>query len=322
MAYESEQTRWVLAYDAACGSCSRLSARIARACDGKLETSPLSDAQVKQWRSESLGAEPPWEPTLIRVGPDRVEAWTGRSIVLQLVRHLGLRSSLAVTFALGSLRNELAADDIEQGEGRGLTRKRFLQLGAGAMVAGSMIATGQVPAYASNPARAWVGANRTNLPFAYDDFSKYPIDYRREIYRELTPATRSKLWVEHLQRYRREHSDLSADQQDLLNEAVATASNPATFTRAKSRPTTDDERFERRAKASFGTNEAHDLFATLGPSSPSRSDSATAALCSCSIASDYCWAIETSCYPSPCGGTLDGCGTFYNYPCNGDCGPD
>src|SRR5882757_1299577 len=56
--------RWVLAFDASCGTCRQISGVAGEACDGKLEVLPLADANVRQWREQSLGVDAEWAPTL------------------------------------------------------------------------------------------------------------------------------------------------------------------------------------------------------------------------------------------------------------------
>lgn len=320
MVNRSAPDRWILAFDSACASCSRLSLRIAQACDGNLETLPLTSEEVERLRREALGSLAPWEPTLIQVRLDSVQAWTGRSMILPLLKHLGIRSSIAVTRTLGTLRNELETEDSEQQGATHLTRKRFLQLGAGAAIAGSLALTGQVPAYASSPARTWVGANKNNLPATYSEFSRYPSDYRREIYRELTPARRSRLWIEQIQQYKDAHPNLTVDQLDILEEATATVSDQATTaTIDRSKSTASDEAFSRRSKAAFG-DDAGTLFANLGPAPQVQTSTSALALCGCSIVSPAN-ACFIGCGPAPCGANNLGCGLFYQYRCDGDCDP-
>ncbi|WP_372452760.1 bacteriocin fulvocin C-related protein [Pseudonocardia nigra] len=241
-------------------------------------------------------------------------------MVLPLVRRLGLRATVAVISALGTLRDEASAGQaVPPGKPFGLTRKKFLQLGAGAVIAGTIVATGQVPAYASNPARAWANSNKAKPPTTYDEFSTYPPDYRREIYQKLQPAKRSEFWTEQLQRYQSSHANLSALQREILGDALRIASDPAVFDPTTSQNSaTEVQSLGIRAREAFGTSEAANLFATLGPPSPT-SKSLAAAGCGCSILDDYCGAF-LNCNPSECSYSPSGCGTFLQYPCNGDCG--
>jgi len=307
------EIRFVLAFDSACGSCSRLSARIARACDGRLETLPLTHPDVVQWRASALGASAEPAPTLVRSGPDGITAWTGRGMILPLVRHLGLRSSIAVTHALGGLRDELAAER-EPHRTTGLSRKRFLQWGAGAAIAGALAVSGRIPAYAADPVSAWVReqARKGTLPTSYQEIAGLPLDYRRAAFVEASPAIRSALWVEHLRRQRDSLGSLTGEQRELFDIALAKAADPATFAAAGDPA---DVGFRQRAQQAFGADRAMAIFATLGPAAAStRGPQYT---CDCAYESDWC--------SGDCGTTVScsqvgGCGDLWRYTCDGLCG--
>jgi hypothetical protein len=51
------RARWVLAFDASCGSCRTVSHAIGQACDGKLEVLPLAHPEVQRWRQATLGPD-------------------------------------------------------------------------------------------------------------------------------------------------------------------------------------------------------------------------------------------------------------------------
>lgn len=317
--------RWVLAFDSSCGSCRRLSDRIEGVCVGRLETIPLASPEVTAWRQATLGEDPAWEPALFRVTPESVRAWTGRSMVLPLLRHLGLASSLRLTYALGSLRDELAADHHE-GDPRRLTRKRFLQLSAGTVIAGTLIVRGQLPAYAADPVSAWVRANADRLPTTYDELISYPLDYRRGIYRQLTPTIRSALWSEQFDRYRDSHPDLTADQSAVL-EAARFAATPAALSAFRQEPSASDVEFHRRAQQAFGDVEAASLFATLGPTDVQTMARREASHltgpypdgnCRCSTTSDWCGRVIRCRQTLTCKSGY-GCGDGWLHACVGIC---
>ncbi len=117
--------RWVLAFDASCGTCREVSRAVARACDGRLEVLPLSHDAVREWRAQAVGSSSQWAPTLLRVQDGRVRAWTGRAMGLALVRHLGPRGTMNVLRALGRLRH----DDEETAPTRTLRRLAHIPAG-------------------------------------------------------------------------------------------------------------------------------------------------------------------------------------------------
>ncbi|GDY31987.1 hypothetical protein [Gandjariella thermophila] len=99
------QTRWVLAFDASCRACWWLSRLVSRTSGGKLEVRPLADQDVREWRDRALGAGAVQRPTLIMVdGPD-VVAWTGASMAVKVMRHLGPWSTIRALDALSQSRH-------------------------------------------------------------------------------------------------------------------------------------------------------------------------------------------------------------------------
>ncbi len=93
--------RWVLAFDGSCRVCRNMSRAVADASAGKLEVIPLAHPDVREWREQAFGANPVWAPTLLHVRSGQVRAWVGIPLGFTLVRHLGIRSTLAVLGALG-----------------------------------------------------------------------------------------------------------------------------------------------------------------------------------------------------------------------------
>ncbi len=312
--------RWVLAFDASCGSCKAIAARVADACSGRIDVLPLAHPDVVRWRSSNESA---WGPTLIRVDGGATRTWVGRSMVIPMMRSLGPRATLSVVSALGTLRRSERGDSVvaeSDATAGAVSRKRFLLLGAGALVAGGLVLTGRTPAYAgSDPADEWVRAHIDQLPGTYDEFVSHPIEYRRAIYRALAAEERSNLWLEHLARYRDGHPALSKDQHAALDSAKTYASEQGAFVNidaAAALPALDTLRS--LIDAAFGPEESRRIIATLGP--PSESEVASPARlrgCTCSVISDWC-DNSLRCHNDACVQS-GGCGTFWNYTCDGLC---
>jgi hypothetical protein len=167
-----DQARWILAFDASCGTCREISQVVDVAAEGKLEVLSLSRPDVREWREQAFGADAPWMPTLIRVDA-AVAAWTGVGMSVQLVRSLGLRSSIRVLRALGELKHQTSA-----AHPTGVGRRRALRIGAAAVVAAGMMIAGQVPSFGAT-AEGWVAKNPGKLPHDYDEFSTYSLTYRK-----------------------------------------------------------------------------------------------------------------------------------------------
>jgi hypothetical protein len=320
--------RWVLAFDASCGSCRTVSHAIGQACDGKLEVLPLAHPEVQRWRQATLGPEAPWAPTLVRLRGGDVHAWTGAAMGLRLTRSLGPRSTVRVLRSLGRLRRRRSASPSgEATGGQVMGRGRFLQLGAGLALATGMILTGRMPALAEDScsaARAWVDANRGRLPESYDEIAARPMAYRRAILGALPPQTQSRLWLEHVQRYRASHPGLTAEQTSVAERVAAVAATASTFQPAAGPELTQRLRgLEQAAVRALGRDQAGALLATFGP--PERAATAHPLMpaitaCTCSVDSDWC-NNQTVCedYDGDCRHSDSGCGTFYAHACDGRC---
>ncbi len=317
----SEDTRWLLAFDASCGTCRQISAAVAKASEGRLEVLPLTNTDVERWRQEALGADAPPAPTLLKVRLDNASAWTGPGMILPLIRQLGPRATLRVLQSLGWLRHQAAGHPLAHLEDNGIGRKAFLRLGAGAAVAAGMMIAGKAPAFAERSresAQAWIEANRGNLPQTYDALADYPMAYRRAIYLELPPEGKSRFWLEHMRRYRAAHPHLSPGQVKALAQGQAIAARPSTFEGDYG----SDPRLEKMrddAVREFGMAEAVAIFVTLGPSdtvAPGQTEPMFG--CTCNQADDWCtWGYH--CRDANCQNSSSGCGTWGGQRCNGLC---
>jgi hypothetical protein len=309
-------SRWVLAFDAACGKCRAISAVVADAGAGKLEMLPLAHPDVQEWRKQRFGDDAPWVPTLINASSGRVRVWTGPAMAAPLLRRLGPRSTVRVINALGRLQRAETATD-----GATLDRKQFLRFGAGAVAAIGLVVAGKTPAFAASEksdARAWVEANRDRLPQTYDAVVARPMAYRKAIYQASSPQVRSRLWVEQLRRYRAARPDLSQSQVAVLDEALTIASDHTTFDFQRSDFSAVLSRVDKlseSARKAFGTDEARDVLATLGP--PDGVAQPDEEFCNCAVVDSYCWGLchGGNCILIP----VPDCGTLLLYVCDGLC---
>ncbi|WP_227982252.1 bacteriocin fulvocin C-related protein [Nocardia spumae] len=323
------QQRWILAFDASCGTCRNVSAVVGEACQDRIEIRSLADADVTRWRERALGADPEWAPTLLRVDSagEQARAWTGSAIAIPLARRLGLAATIRVVHALGRLRRRAngAASELP-GAPAGTTaigRAQFLRLAGGAGVAAGLILTGNVPAFAAKEhesAQAWVDAHRDNLPRAYEHVVEYPLSYRRQIFNAHTPEVRSTLWTDHIDHVRRQHTHLTAAQRDVLDRASALFGKESTFDR-RHRATVADQlgNLKKAAIDAFGLDRAYAAIGMLGPSTRTEM-TAKAAGNACPCATNDGWCSDLHCYPATdCEITRGGCGTAWTEPCDGRC---
>lgn len=323
-----QQTRsWILAFDGSCGACQSVSERVQHVTAGKLEVLPLSSPMVEDLRRAAIGANAPWAPTLLSIGSEGVRAWTGLPLSVRLSRTLGLRTSLEVVRQLGQLKRGENASPESASEGL-LSRKRFIQLGAGAFVAGGIVLSGTAPAFADE-AKAWVAKNPGKLPQEYAGLKEFTTEYRREIYRQSSAKLRSKFWIEHIRAFRKSSANLNAGQEQVLSSLLKFASDVDNFALTPSGEPVAGRLIEKLSKdsiAAFGLSTAGLLVAGLGESSHETGAQAgittlaaarAATSCDCSIQSQWC-TVPTKCMSTGCS-QHGGCGGFWAYTCNANC---
>ena len=230
----TKQRQWILAYDATCGTCRKISRIVGEACDRKLQILPLGRPDIRQLRTRALGEEAPWTPTLLRVDNENVRAWTGIAMAYPLVRHLGPRSTLKVVSALGRVRSarpQLPGDP-KSASGR-IADIAVISVSVGVVAAARLLLTGKPPVPAANEnvlAVRWVEKHRESLPSTYDEVVAYPISYQRAIFAVSPPEVQSRFWVEALKRDRAKKSDLTKEQAEIFNRAIELASMGQVFT--------------------------------------------------------------------------------------------
>jgi hypothetical protein len=302
--------RWVMAFDASCSRCRRMSEVVHEVCDGKLEVLPLADRDVAGWREQALGERPPWAPTLIRVADDGVRAWTGVAMGARLVAHLGPRSTLRLLDAFGGLSTE---------DGKG-GRRGFLRLTAGVGTVAGIVLVAGAPALASagigtdgsgDEAEDWAAANSGALPSTYGALIQEPLARRQAAYVRLDRATKRQLWLDHLDAFARARPALTGRQRAVLSQAAALVRSDEF---AHRKPELDPRIGELKTAAfdAFSREEAIAAVATLGPVTPATAESN----CNCSLSSDLC--IPQICYGRSCN-IVDGCGVLWWYTCDGQC---
>lgn len=131
----------VLAFDADCSTCRRVSAGVVKASDGMLTAKSLSDPDVLELRRSLLGPEPPWKPTLISVDGSGKRAWVGWKMGAPLARRLGPARTAAVLEALGVERRSVVPS-VHAGPAA-VSRRRFAAIAAGVLSAGLLLVTGK-----------------------------------------------------------------------------------------------------------------------------------------------------------------------------------
>ncbi|WP_431921321.1 bacteriocin fulvocin C-related protein [Nonomuraea jabiensis] len=310
---------WVLAFDASCSRCRTIAEKVKQSSGDKLDIRPLAHPQVHAWRTAALGENAPWAPTLIKVAPAGVQAWTGAAMALRLLAYLGPRVTLNVLSALGETRRRTAEVDARNAQ---MGRGQFLRL-AGLGVAAGILFGKASPAQADpgalSAAQKWVRDNKDRLPGTYRDFSRYDMQHRKAIYAELPPGRKSSLWREHLETYRSSHGDLTPQQHQAIDQALHVAGDESTFadiSAAATQQRLDD--LKNVVQGAFAPDEAALLIATLGPAASSSSSSLVARDCDCNAFDGLCWWGGT-CYLTGCTRSYAGCGALWLQVCDGVC---
>ncbi len=326
---ESELSdRWILAFDAGCCRCGAIAEKVQQSAGSRLETLSLLDSDVKSWRSQSLGDNPPWAPTLIHVAPHRIKAWVGIPMALRLERLIGVRATLRLLSDLGEMR-KASKPQPDTSDAAAVGRGKFLRL-AGLGVVAAIIGPRMSAAHAEtgrlSPAQEWVKANRAALPQTYPEFAAHDLVHRRAIYVELPGDVRRQLWLDHFQVYRDTHPDLTREQHRVIDQAVQVHGAAVALPQRTTQIEADLDALKAAAIAAFGAQEAARLIATLGPAEdPSPS---LLAGCGCSVESDFCvfstcrgcWGCRTgSCSTGNCTCADSGCGNAWAYNCDGTC---
>ena len=271
----TDQPRWMLAYDATCATCRRISRVVGAACDKRLLVVPLGRADVRDWRTRALGEHAVWAPTLLRVDDAGVRAWAGAGMALPLVRRLGLRTTARVVWALGRVRVADTPPDPGQ-PARRTAIGPLVQLLAGAGTAARLLLTGKAPVAAAGEnaaAQRWVERNKDRLPQGYAEVTAYPEAYQRAIYAASPPAAQSRFWVEALRRDRLGHADLTAEQREVFDRAIGLAATESLFLPDQRQATELDESLaglRQDAVRVFPDRKDHHLLVTLGKIRPAQ----------------------------------------------------
>lgn len=159
----------------------------------------------------------------------------------------------------------------------------------------------------------WAAQNADRLPATYDAFIQYSAEYRRAMWQYLSPEVKSAIWTRHLELYLAAHPGLTAEQLDVVKQALYLAT-PEHFEDG-ARATTQAALKELKSKGElvFDRVELARILVQLGPvdSGPVKLQP----LCDCSDDFDC---GGGSCSGSRCSLSY-GCGPFGMDTCFGFC---
>ncbi len=193
----------------------------------------------------------------------------------------------------------------------------------------------------STTATGWASRMTTEQrTVASGEIEKYPVAYRLELLKVLSPAERAATWKGVVDRYKARHPHLTSSQR----EAIGGVRQLLTPTLFSGRLASDRERatynaVTERVVREIGKPDATVLLRTLGPSDTSRAglpwrvraaqwlqdkeQTLDAVDCECSTESDWCVSGAECSNAVGCvfQGSWPACGAFYMYACNGMCVP-
>lgn len=314
------EVTWLLAFDDSCPRCSELSMAVMEASDGKIAVIPLLHPQAVEWRRKAFGTSAPWAPTLLAVeSGGAVRGYSGKLLVLYMARHLGIKSTVRVLKTLGDLRRAQLVDRAAPPRSS-ISRPAFLRIAGGVITAVAFSSGFSSTDAVQATAARWVEQNTSSVPHTYDGLNSLAPEYRLAFFRTFTPEERRMYWLDNLSAFRRARpsSVLTARQGTILaglesffRTTPSFAAGVDSGTHAKITTLRSD------IDGTFSNDDARTLL--LGTIDPQLMTANVA--CSCSSRSDYCPSLSHCRYPKIGGCTWlsYGCGTFYNYPCDGFC---
>jgi hypothetical protein len=153
---------------------------------------------------------------------------------------------------------------------------------------------------------------------------------QKELYFALPPSLRADVWTLHLEAFVQPESDLIAAQKSVVYEAIGLIAAGALDDDVQLPPEVENA-FLARIRANFAPALATSIFASLGRTGRTRTGTpgekgrigVNVPECSCSTKSNWCDSVTN---PEPycktllrCMSTPDGCGTFWQYACDGTC---
>ena len=117
-----------------------------------------------------------------------------------------------------------------------------------------------------NPIIAWVEAHGDSLPQTLHELSRYPVAYRRVIQGRVPADVRIGFWRDHLESFLGPSSPLGAEQQAFVREVLGQLDD--IFAAKEVDGQARAKEFESRMLPLFSRQQAHDIFALLGPPEP------------------------------------------------------
>jgi hypothetical protein len=176
-----------------------------------------------------------------------------------------------------------------------------------------------------------------DLLAAADSIQSYPVMYRKEIMRALTPTLRAEIWREHIQRYMDTHAHLSSDAIPVLKGAIALIT-PELFDPRGNKQREATALLADQLTAILGRGEAEYLLYRLGPRDAQtasieplgmrlanhvRDFFAVLALADdCDCSSQWgCEGVAETCRTGGCNvdSSWPACGWLWNEDCDGQC---
>lgn len=154
---------WFLGYDGSCSTCASMAQDIDGLAGDKIRLVNLRAANVAEWRRQALSPTASWAPTLFRVRGERVEAWTGHSLIARLAILLGpLRAWKVAELVSEYADTKSNVADASDRFGRRRVIKGLSGIAAGVVLAGGF--KSMVAASSPNNPPEYCGVNYVPYP--------------------------------------------------------------------------------------------------------------------------------------------------------------
>lgn len=195
----------------------------------------------------------------------------------------------------------------------------------------ALVALHAAPTSAQDPISGDSRVRRVEVSRVYDSLTSLDPRERRAEYGNFAPALRAELWILHLTNFLKNRPELTVEQRSLVFEAVGLMqTRTLDLTPVDAKLDSPSNRalfdFERRAHLAFDKETYRAAFVLLGPAQIKLPDRVKMGVrsdgvdCDCNTGDDTCHPSSQGCQTwTACDWTVDGCGTFGTYWCDGLC---
>ncbi len=164
-------------------------------------------------------------------------------------------------------------------------------------------------------AAEWAVGLGEALPTTLQELEELDLPYRKAVYELSSVEVRERWWTEHLGRVLA-NEVLTTAQRRVIQRVQADLGRLLVVVPASAAM----RELTQEIKNSFDPEAAKRIFSTLGVTSAVAASSSGEEECECNAYMDYCWGINIDCEGGgECEESQSGCGTLWQFACNGTC---